>query len=75
MRSYDYMPQEQAAKLYQQRVSPERSSIKGIVAEYKRAEKWFSGGQWSEEENSDAADYAAQFWHPGDHEIDDVGQN
>ena len=47
------MSQEGAAKLYIQRHCPERSSAKGIVAEFKRAEKWKREGHLTASEKEE----------------------
>ena len=44
------MSQEEAARLYIRRHCPERSSAKGLVAEFHRAEKWSRLGKLTEQE-------------------------
>jgi hypothetical protein len=42
------MTQEEAARLYLKRYCPERSSAKGLIAEYHRAERWSRVGKLTE---------------------------
>lgn len=52
---------EEAASEYRQLYCPERSSVKGLIAEFYRADKWQRLGHLTDQESREAFEYAQDY--------------